>query len=344
MQSEFSTKVKFSPNFIPWLIEQNISLAFSSYQAGKLFLIGHNLDGTACIEHENFGRCMGLWATNSTLYLSSENQIFCFEDVLENQQQHDGYDCLWLPQAAYFTGGLDIHDLTVDDNEKLLFINTLFSCLATTTSHHSFVPVWQPPWISQLVPEDRCHLNGLAIREGKPRYVTACSQTDKETGWRDKRRDGGCILDISNNEIIVQGLSMPHSPRWYQDKLWVHNSGCGQFGYVDFKQGKFVPIFLAPSYLRGLAFCEDWAIIGMSKLRDEVNLSPLPFQKMRQNQDIKSICGVIVIELKTGAIAHWLAFKDCIDELYDIVVLPGVNRPKAIGFKGEEIKTIIKVG
>ena len=207
-------EINCSRQFTAWLAEQKFSLAFTTYQAGKLFLIGRQPNGRLSIFERSFERCMGLWAKESSLYISSLYQIWRFENVLESEQIHNGYDCLYVPQVGYITGDLDVHDLTVDNTGKLVFVNTLFSCLATVSEQYSFIPLWQPSFISRLAAEDRCHLNGLAMREGQPRYVTACSQSDVADGWRDKRCDGGCLIDVSSNEVLVRGLSMPHSPRW----------------------------------------------------------------------------------------------------------------------------------
>ena len=160
---------------------------------------------------------------------------------------------------SYVTGDLDIHDISIGE-KGLTFVNTLFSCLATVSETHSFIPIWQPPFISKLAAEDRCHLNGLAMKDGKPKYVTAVSQSDVAEGWRDYRVDGGCVIDIENNEIILTGLSMPHSPRWHQDKLYLLNSGTGEFGYVDLKKGQFNPIVFCLGYLRGCT------LLGVEKI------------------------------------------------------------------------------
>src|SRR5262249_31014358 len=148
-----------------------------------------------------------------------------------------------------------------DSSGRLVFISTLFSCLATTDERYNFAPLWRPKFISKLAAEDRCHLNGLALDEqGKVRYVTAASQSDIADGWRDQRHNCGVVIDIQSNEIIASGLSMPHSPRVYRDKLWVLDSGNGNFGFVDRKSGMFEAVTFCPGYARGLSFIGDFAI------------------------------------------------------------------------------------
>ena len=130
---------------------------------------------------------------------------------------------------------LDAHDIGLLKGGRIVFVNTLYNCLATPSERHSFTPVWKPPFISKIVKEDRCHLNGLAMEEGVPRYVTAVSKSDTIDGWRDRRFDGGIIVDVQSGEIVIGGLSMPHSPRVYRGKLFVLNSGTGELGWIELR-------------------------------------------------------------------------------------------------------------
>ena len=342
-----SLEMTGSRQFTAWLAEQQISLAFTTYQAGKVFFVGLQPSGRLSIFERTFNRSMGMYASGSTLYLSSLYQLWRFENALEPGQVHQGYDCLYVPQVGYVTGDLDIHDIAVAGSSighQVVFINTLFSCLATVSDTHSFVPLWKPPFISRLAAEDRCHLNGLALRNGQPRYVTLVGQSDIAEGWRDSRVDGGCVIDISSNEVILSVLSMPHSPRWYQDKLWLLNSGMGEFGYVDFARGKFEPIAFCPGYLRGLAFWENFAIVGLSKPRENKTFSSLPFNEKLLTQNVQPRCGLMVIDLRTGDIVHSLRIEGVVQELYDVAVLPGVRRPMALGFKTDEIRRVVTIG
>ena len=198
------------------MAEQGVSFAFTTYQTGKLFLIGLQSDQRLSIFERTFNRCMGLWGDSRTLWMSSLYQMWRFENIIEPGQAAAGYDRLYVPQTGYTTGDLDIHDVAVDADGRVVFVNTLFGCLATLSDTHSFVPLWKPPFISRLAAEDRCHLNGLAMKDGRPKYVTAVSQSDVADSWRDRRRDSGCVIDVEANEVVATGLAMPHSPRWYR--------------------------------------------------------------------------------------------------------------------------------
>ncbi|MBD2410464.1 TIGR03032 family protein [Nostoc calcicola FACHB-389] len=346
-----SLEINASRQFTAWLYEQSLSLCFTTYQAGKLFFIGLQPNGRLSVFERTFERCMGLYANGNSLYMSSLYQLWRFENIIQPGQNHQGYDAVYLPQMSYVTGDLDIHDIALSqaaekdlDAQKLLFVNTLFSCLGTVSEAHSFIPLWQPSFISKLAAEDRCHLNGLAMQMGEPKYVTAVSQSDVAEGWREHRRNGGCVIDVQSNEIVLGGLSMPHSPRWHQDKLWLLNSGTGEFGFADIERGVFEPVAFCPGYLRGCAFYGDFAVVGISQPRHNKTFSGLLLDEKLQQKNVEPRCGLLVIDLRSGDLVHSLRIEGVVLELYDVVALPGVRRPMAIGFRSDEIRRVVTVG
>ncbi|TWT84611.1 hypothetical protein CA13_60910 [Planctomycetes bacterium CA13] len=333
-----------SRQFPEWLQEQRMSLAFTTYQAGKLFFVGSQIDtGRLAVFERTFNRCLGLWGDGQTLWMSSLYQMYRFENVLQPGQLASGSDRLYVPQVSYITGDLDIHDVAVDDSGRVVFVNTLFSCLATLSETHSFSSLWKPSFISRLAAEDRCHLNGLALEDGKAKYVTAVSQSDVADGWRDRRHNGGCVIDVESNEIIADGLSMPHSPRVYRDRLWLLNSGTGHFGFIDRDSGTFEQVAFCPGYLRGLAFHGDYAIVGLSKSRENKTFSGLQLDDNLASTDAEASCGLHVIDLRSGDVVHWVRIEGVVTELYDVVALADVNRPQALGFKTDEIRRVLRL-
>jgi len=337
-------EISASRQLTAWMAETGISFAFTTYQIGKLFFVGLKPDGGLSLFERSFNRSMGLSAQGDSLYLGSLYQIWRFENLLEPGQTQDGYDRLYLPQVGYTTGDVDAHDLGVDRDGRLIFVNTLFSCLATLSESHSFVPVWKPPFISKLAAEDRCHLNGLAMRDGLPAFVTAISRSDAADGWRDRRRDGGVVVEVGSGETVLSGLSMPHSPRWHDGRLWLLNSGTGEFGYVDAAAGRFEPVCFCPGYLRGLSFHGAYALVGLSKPRHNKTFAGLALDGRLQGRDVEPRCGVQVIDLRSGDLVHWLRLDGLVEELYDVVALPGARRPMALGFKTDEIRRVLNVG
>jgi uncharacterized protein (TIGR03032 family) len=339
-------EVTGSPGITSWFAENQVSLAFSTYQTGKLFLLGRHPEGHISVFERTFNRAMGLWADGQTLWLSTQYQIWRFENLLEPGQFHLGHDRLYVPKTGHTTGDLDVHDVTIDSDGRVVFVATGFNCLATLSDRGSFAPLWRPPFISQLAPEDRCHLNGLALVNGRPRYVTAVSTSDVSDGWRARRRDGGVVLEVPGGETIVSGLSMPHSPRWHRGQLWLHNSGLGQFGCVDFTRGVFEPLTFCPGYLRGLAFVGDFAVVGLSRPREDQSKSfgDLQLDEELARREAEARCGLLVIDLRNGNIVHWLRVEGMVSELYDVAVLPNVSRPMALGFKTDEIQRLVSIG
>lgn len=332
-----------SRHFPQWLAQMNLSLAFSTYQTGKLFLIGVQPNGRLSIFERTFNRAMGLWADGQTLYLSTLYQLWRFENALAPGEWHEGYDKLYVPRVAYTTGDIDIHDVAVDAEGRVVFVNTLFGCVATLSATHSFAPLWQPPFLSRLAPEDRCHLNGLALRDGHLAYATSVSQSDVADGWRDRRRDGGVVMDIQANQVIVTGLSMPHSPRWYNGELWLLNAGTGYFGRVNLNAGTFEPITFCPGFLRGLTFAGPYAIVGTSRPRENRTFQGLALDDNLKAHDAEARCALYVIDIRTGDTVHWLRMEGVVEELYDVVALPGVRRPMALGLKTNEIHRFLTV-
>lgn len=333
-----------SRNFVKWLKLNDVSIMFSTYQSGKIFFIGHNPDNTLSIFERTFNRCMGMYADPNTIYLSTLYQLWRFENVLGKDQDYNGFDKLYVPQMAYTTGDLDGHDVAIDEHGQPIFINTLYSCIATVSDSHSFRPIWQPKFISKLTPEDRCHLNGLAMENGKPRFVTAVAATDIYDGWREHRAGGGIVIDVDSNEIVCEGLSMPHSPRLYQDKLWLTNSGTGEFGFIDVNKGssKFEAVAFCPGYARGVSFVNNYVIIGLSQPRDKT-FTGLPLQDNISEKNISPRCGMQIIDINTGDCVHHMTFNTIIKELYDVVLVPGVKKPMAIGMVNDEIHNIITI-
>ena len=337
-------EVTASRQFPAWLVEQRVSLAFTTYQTGKILLIGAGAEGRIAVFERTFNRCMGLWADGQTLWMNSLYQLWRFENVLQPGNLYNGHDRLYVPRVGYTTGDLDIHDIAVEAGGRVVFVNTKFGCLATLNDRDSFTPLWRPPFLSRLAAEDRCHLNGLALEEGKARYVTAISTSDVADGWRDRRRDGGVVIDVRDNRVVASRLSMPHSPRVYRGRLWLLNSGTGYFGSIDPTSGVFVPLTFCPGYLRGLAFIGDYAVMGLSRPRHDKTFSGLELDDALAAKGVEARCGLHVVDLRTGDVLHWVRLEGMVTELYDVAALPGVTRPMALGFKTDEIQRMLTIG
>lgn len=326
------------------LASSNSALAFSTYQAGKLFFIGTTSEGRLSVFERTFARSMGIGVSDDgrSLALATQYQIHRFDNVMEAPGS-DEWDALYAPHASWVTGDVDAHDVGFGPEGRPIFVNTLFSCIASVSDGHSFRPYWMPPYVSRLAPEDRCHLNGMALENGRPRFATAISRSDVADGWRDRRLDGGIALDIDSNEIIAAGLSMPHSPRVHAGRLWLVNSGTGEIGFVDRNDGRFEGIAFCPGYARGLAFIGDCAVIGLSLPRQVGAFAGLSLDEQLKRHGAEARCGLIFIDLVSGNSVGWVRIEGVVRELYDVAVLPGVRNPSLVGFKGNEIRYVISI-
>ncbi|WP_338790089.1 TIGR03032 family protein [Bernardetia sp. MNP-M8] len=341
-QTESNTVFHYNSDFLEWLKTEEISLAVSTYQTNKLFLIGRDTTKHLFVSERSFERAMGLHVeSENSFFLSTRFLLWRFENALAERQIHKEADKVYIPRQAFTTGDLDAHDISRNKNGDIVFVNTRYNCIAQVSEKYNFKPLWTPPFITKMISEDRCHLNGMAMRDGSPRYVTMVSQTDRLDAWREHRHNGGVVMDMQTNAILAEGLSMPHSPRYYQDKLWVLNAGRGEFGYVE--NGKFVPITWLDGFLRGLAFYKNYALIGLSKPRHERTFAGLPLEELLEKRKAEPKCGVFVVDINTGEIIHSLESEGEIVELYDVQVLPNTKRPSAIDLQTDDIARFIAI-
>jgi uncharacterized protein (TIGR03032 family) len=325
-----------SRGMAPWLHANQVSLAFTSYQTGRLYLVGVDSEGGVAMHEVGTGRAMGLWADQQRLVLATAFQVWRFENILTAGQTMGDADRYYVPRVAHTTGELDIHDISVLSDGRIVFVNTLYSCLALLSPVHAFTQFWKPSFISKLAAEDRCHLNGLATRDGKAAFVTATSRSDVLSGWRARRAEGGIVIDVASGAVVTEKLSMPHSPRCYDNRLWVLNSGTGHLGTVDLATGGFSPRAFCPGFLRGLALHNGHAVVGLSLARDG-SFSGLALDDEMKKRDADGWCGVQIVNLASGDIVQWIRIEGAVTELYDVAVLPGVRRPMAASSTGPEI-------
>lgn len=329
------------------LANMNAALAFTSYQSGLLYMLGSGAKGNAQLHQCGMPKPMGLCSDGpGRLVLAAGAQIIRFENVLDaGQRINHTYDACFVPRQLHLTGQLDAHDIGVDRDGRSIFVNTRYNCLATLSGRHSFQPIWRPSFITELVDEDRCHLNGLAIRDGMPAFVTAVSRSNTIDGWRDRRRDGGVVIDVESNTVVCEGFSMPHSPRWHDGKLWVLNAGTGELGFVappsgKSKIGKFVPVAFCPGFLRGLALFDRFAFVGLSRPRYK-RFEGLELDQRLKDADSEAWCGVQVIDLETGACVDWFRIDGSVGELYDVELVHGFTCPMTVSPQSSDAATLI---
>jgi uncharacterized protein (TIGR03032 family) len=334
-----------SPGLARRLLDLDVSVVLTSYQSGFLYLVGVGTNGQINVHQTALPRPMGVRSDKAGgFFLATGFQIIHYRNVLEpGEVANRQFDACFLPRAIFVTGGIDTHDVGIDAEGQPVFVSTRFNALCRLGERHSFEPVWLPPFITKVADEDRCHLNGLAMQDGKAAFVTAVSRSDTIDGWRDRRVDGGVVIDVSTGAVLCEGLSMPHSPRWHDGRLWVLNSGTGELGTViadDPVPGRFQPLCFCPGFTRGLGFAGRYALVGLSKPRYE-RFTGLALDSRLMAADSEPWCGVQIIDTTDGTCVDWFRIDGAVSEIYDVEVLPGIRCPMAVSPGSPELLSMV---
>lgn len=314
-----------SSNLVEILDRLGSSLLISTYQTGKLVAIRRDRGGINT-HFRQFDSPMGIDARGGRLAIGTRSQVWEYHNVpslLSKLEPPGKHDACFVPRHSHYTGDIRVHEIAYAGDE-LWLVNTRFSCLCTIDADHSFVPRWRPPFISKYAAEDRCHLNGLAVIDDEVRYVSMLGASDEAGGWRENKARGGLIMDVRTSEPVVGGLSMPHSPRWYRDRLWVLESGEGSIGVCDLDAGTVATVAQLPGFTRGLSFLGPLAFIGLSEVRESATFGGLPLTGRLEERQ----CGVWVVNIETGQTIAFLRFEDLVEEIFAVHALPGVRFPE----------------
>ena len=327
----------YGRSFLKFLASQNITITLSSYQSHRILAVGvQNVekDPELAIYLCPIMRCMGMARYKNRLALSNIGNVVIYNSKGSvNSSRYGKFTDEYQPRFRFHAADVDIHDLKITEN-GIYFISASYNCIAMPSLEKTFEPYWIPPWIKPsedintgkkiLRREDCCHLNGLCCVDGKPRYITATSRGNIAGHWRTHKSEG-FIYDIQENDVICEDIHSPHSPNWYNNKLWVLESGTGYFGYVDLENKKFVKKVFLPGFLRGMTFHDKFAIICLSKDRHDHAFKDLPLCENLRCNGSGSVCGFRIIDMETFSIIEEFTFDDSsgITELYDVICLPG---------------------
>ena len=317
------------------------SVFVTTYQAGKLVIL-RNDGGVLNTHFRNLSKPMGLARAGGKLAIGCSLDVWEYHNVpavcakLDESEDYPSqrarHDACFLPRRSHCTGDIQIHEMawqTHEDKDELIFVNTAFSCLSKRSDENSFEPIWKPDFIHELVPGDCCHLNGLAMKDGRPAYLSALGDKNSPGSWRENKRSGGILIDYESNEIIARGLSMPHSPRWYKGNLWLLESGEGSIGTIDLESGKFETVAQFPGFTRGLSFFGPLAFVGLSQVRESAVFSGIPLVERRQQAEERT-CGVWVLNIETGETLGFCKFEDGVQEIFAVEVIPNMRFPDLV--------------
>ncbi len=311
---------QYTDNFPQLLNQLGASLLVSTYQAGQLITVRvqeNDLNTHFTAMEKPMGMCLrgGELAIGSAFQLVEYSNMPAVAPKVEPVGTHDS---CFLPRNIRVTGDIDIHEMAYGKDE-LWIVNTRMSCLCTLDQQYSVVPKWRPPFISAYDLGDRCHLNGLALKDGEPAYVTALGETDTPGGWRGNKASGGLLMEVPGGRVIRRGLSMPHSPRWYQNRLWYLESGNGELAYLDPDTGNKTTVVELPGFTRGLDFVGRFAFVGLSQVRETAVFAGLPLTERVAERK----CGIWVVDIEQSQIVAFLSFTGDVREIFAVQLIPG---------------------
>lgn len=331
---------KVTPSFVALLEKLGCSLVITNYQSSTVMTFSSLGDGRPVQMFTAFPAAMGLALSGDRLAIAALSEVIVLTNIRKlapSLPKFPGiFDGYFVPRVHYTTGECSLHDM-VFDASGIVAVNTAYSCICRIDGIHNFVPVWQPPWISEIRPGDRCHLNGMAVEQGEIRYATALGTTDVPRGWTERRLDGGVLVEVPSGRVIAHGLCMPHSPRLVDGRLYMIEAGTGTLLEVDRAGGARRPIVTLPGFARGLAVHDGYFFIGLSLMRDSKPFEGLPVERIGQ----ELICGVVAVEIATGQVVGTLRYIGGCTEIHDIQVVPGVRRLGISGYDSDTHKLAI---
>jgi len=320
----------YSGQALELLDKLNISLILSTYQAGKVIILSS--DGERMYQLvRDFSRPMGIALREQLMALAGALGVTVFRTdshlAKTYPEKPDVYDAFYYPTSVFRTDYVDIHDIAFT-KKGLIGVNTSFSCLCKLDGEYSFNPIWKPPFIEKYLPQDLCHLNGMAVDDtGEIQYVTAFGETASKEGWREHKLTSGILMDLKTNQIALSGLPMPHSPRIYKGDIYMLLSATEQLIKVDLETKSYQVVAKLDGFIRGLNFKDQYAFIGVSKLRNTHTFSDLELV----DKEIKA--GVVIVDLNSGKVVGKIEYENDVEELYDVHILEGCKRVNIINYQ-----------
>lgn len=338
---------RYTPQVPELLSKLQVSLALTTYQAGKTIFLSPGSEDKIVQLPRNFEKPMGIAISKdqNRLAIAGKYSITVFKKSHALAQGYPAkpntYDSIFLPRINYITGYLDLHDIEFAKNQVGLYaVSSLFSCIAYIDGKgdYSFTPYWKPSFITELMPEDRCHLNGMAFKDGKPKYVTAFNTGNTAQSWRENITESGVLIDVETNQVICQGLKMPHSPTWINGELYILQSASGELIHIDLNSGKTETILEFGSFVRGMDAMGEYLFVATSKLRkNSSTFAHLPIS------DLSDHCGILIYHIPSRSLVGKIQYDMSVDEVYDVTILQGVKRPNILNTHKQEHSLAIEL-
>jgi uncharacterized protein (TIGR03032 family) len=243
------------------------------------------------------------------------NQVFVLKPVHGLLQRRDirsrsNASSVMVPvSSSYYPGSLYLHDLALYGQR--LFGNAVgHNAVTELRADGGFAYEWWPKCVEvKGRPVRSCNFIQMnSIAAGKTLQESFFSASSAVMG---RRRPGhldfpvdrrGVIFSGRTREPICTGLTRPHSARLADGKIWVANSGYGEFGYVSGNALEVVRRL--PGWTRGLCLVDDMAFVATSRVIPR-------FARYAPGLEVsKSCCAIYAISQKTGALLGSLEWPE----------------------------------
>lgn len=322
-----------TPSFLQFLQIFHISIAVTSYDCQRLIVLRQKNDNIDTLLVPA-ARPRGLAIKDNKLTIAAYTEIINYyrydqlsadmADKIDLQS-----DSLFVPRNSHITGEINAHDIAWGDG-GLWLVNSRFSCICTLQPDLSFKPRWWPMFLDGPTGDGAAHLNCMAMLDGKPAYATCFGPFSEGRSWRDEiSLDTGLLIDVQNNQVVMEGLCMPHSPKVYEGKVYVCNSGYGTVMCYDPVTKTAETLLEVQGFTRALTFYKHYMIVCCSKFRTSERAAPLPVALKYQ----ESHAGIYIVDMTDLSIVAYCRFDGDVSQLYDVAVIEQSVQPEILGLQ-----------
>ena len=329
-----------TPSFLEFLQLFNISIAVTSYDCQRLIVLRQQRDQLDTLLVPA-ARPRGMAIHGNKLTLATYTEIINyyrqnppFSSGIEDMDADA--DALFLPRNSHITGDINVHDVAWGEG-GLWLVNSRFSCICTLQPNLSFKPRWWPMFLEGPTGNGVAHLNCMAMQDGLPAYATCFGPFTTETGWREaKSLDTGLLMDVQNNQIVLDGLCMPHSPKIYGGKVYVCNSGYGTVVCHDPATQTTQTVLEVQGFTRALTFFQNYMIVCCSRFRKSARAAPLPIAEKYDD----SHAGVYIVDMADLSVVAYCRFDGDVGQLYDVAVIEQSAQPLVLGLQDPRVSNL----
>lgn len=237
--------------------------------------------------------------TNKVYVAATRNPNQIIELAIASNPINKLQEKILMPsRVKYYGGSYYFHDLAFINGS--LYANSVGKnsiIMVDFISSKSDRAVWSPLPEKENV-RNHIQLNSIAANKSlADSYFSASAEKPGKYKPGDLKFPvdrKGVIFQGKDKKVVARGLTRPHSARLFRNKLWVNNSGYGEFGCIE--NGKFSSFVKLPGWTRGLCFKDNVAFVGVSKVIQKFKIYA-PGIKEKQQQ-----CAVYAIDMRTKKI------------------------------------------